>query len=105
MAGIRQLSPQDVSKALEKGTCDLVDVREANEFAEARIPGAILLPLSAFDPAVIPQAPGRLTVIACAAGGRSMKAAELCAQAGHTVFNLTGGLAAWTKAGLPVERG
>lgn len=105
MAGIRQLGPLDVSKALAKGTCDLIDVREATEFAESRIPGAKLAPLSAFDPAAIPQAPGRLAVVTCAAGGRSMKAAELCAQAGLSVFNLTGGLAAWTKAGLPVERG
>jgi len=105
MTAIRQLPPHDVWKAIERGTCDLIDVREPDEFAEARIPGARLLPLSSFEVASVPHALGRLTVISCAAGGRSMRAAEQCARAGLAVFNLTGGLAAWLKAGLPVERG
>ena len=32
----------------------LVDVREPNETAVERFPGAVLVPLSAFDPAAIP---------------------------------------------------
>ena len=105
MSEIRQISPADLWKALEMGACDLVDVREPDEFASARIAGATLNPLSCFDAAAVPQTLGRLTVISCAAGGRSMKAAEQCARAGKTVFNLTGGLSAWMQAGLPVERG
>ena len=36
----------------------LVDVREPNETAVERFPGAVLVPLSAFDPATIPAPPG-----------------------------------------------
>ncbi len=104
MTIVRNLTPAQVSMALGKGTCDLIDVREPDEFAAARIPGAVSMPLSSFSVADIPQETGRLTVISCAAGGRSMRAAEQCARAGLTVFNLTGGLSAWADAGLRVER-
>lgn len=104
MSDIRQISPADAWKALEKGTCDLIDVREPGEFASARIAGARLNPLSCFDAGAVPQTQGRIAVISCAAGGRSMKAAEQCVRAGKTVFNLTGGLSAWVQAGLPVEK-
>ena len=36
----------------------LVDVREPNETAVERFPGAVLVPLSAFDAATIPAPPG-----------------------------------------------
>lgn len=105
MNPIVQISPEKLAEVLDKGGCVLVDVREADEHAAVRIPGAILHPLSSFDPAALPVQPGKALILACAAGGRSMKAAERCAGAGMRVMNLTGGLAAWRKAGLPVNQG
>jgi rhodanese-related sulfurtransferase len=55
---VRDLTPEDVARGLTEGRMVLVDVREPNETALERYPGAVLVPLSAFDPAVIPAPEG-----------------------------------------------
>ena len=59
---VRDLTPQEVARGLQEGRIVLVDVREPNETALERIPGAVLVPLSAFDPADIPEPAGREVV-------------------------------------------
>ncbi len=104
MTGITQATPTEVRDGLASGEILLVDVREANEYAFERIPGALLFPLSTFDPKAIPSA-GRKLVVQCAAGGRSMRAAQALIAAGHTqVANLDGGINAWKAHGLPLIR-
>lgn len=102
---IRNLSPEDVANGIKAGEILLVDVREPNETALERIPGAVLLPLSTFDPADLPDPDGRAIVFSCGSGIRSVKAAEIAQAAGlpHNA-HLAGGLKAWKAAGLPIER-
>ena len=101
---ITQAPPADVHDALARGEVLLVDVREINEYAAERIPGALLYPLSTFDPKAIPVA-GRRLVMQCAGGVRSMRAAQALVAAGHAdVINLEGGINAWKAAGLPIIR-
>lgn len=101
---ITQTNPTAVRDGLASGEILLVDVREANEYAFERIPGALLYPLSTFDPKAVPAA-GRKLVVQCAAGRRSMQAAQALVAAGHAeVFNLDGGIGAWKAAGLPLIR-
>lgn len=103
MSNIVQIAPADVRTALAHGEVLLIDVREANEYAFERIPGALLYPLSTFDPRAIPSSSGKKLVIQCAAGGRSMRAAQALAAAGHAqVYNLEGGINAWKSQGLPL---
>jgi rhodanese-related sulfurtransferase len=104
MTAITQASPADVRAALAAGEVLLVDVREPNEYAFERIHGALLYPLSTFDPKAIPDT-GRKLVVQCAGGVRSLRAAQALVAAGHAqVTNLEGGLNAWKAAGLPVIR-
>lgn len=101
---ITQARPIDVQAALERGEILLVDVREVHEYALERIPGALLYPLSTFDPKAIPVA-GRTLVMQCAGGVRSLRAAQALIAAGHAdVINLDGGINAWKAAGLPLIR-
>lgn len=101
---VQQISPADVRAGVAKGEYLLVDVREVNEYAVERIHGAVLYPLSTFDPTAIPQG-GPKIVVQCARGGRSMRAAEALVAAGHPdVSNLDGGIEAWKAQGLPVIR-
>ncbi len=89
---------------MRAGEVILVDVREQEEFAEERIPGAIPFPLSSFDPAALPRTAGKKLVLSCFIGGRSSQAAErLLAAGGAEVFNLDGGLFAWKEAGLMTD--
>ncbi len=101
---VRNLTPQDVASGIKAGEIMLVDVREPNETAIERIPGAVLAPLSIFDPTDLPDPAGKAVVFSCASGIRSIKAAEIAQAAGlqHNA-HLAGGLKAWKAAGLPTE--
>ncbi len=97
------LEPADVARRLAEGSIVLIDVREAHEFEAARIAGAVLYPLSRFDPNALPVTDGRAVVLHCAAGMRSAKAMAACEEAGVAIEgHMSGGLHAWINAGLPV---
>ena len=101
---IRDLTPEEVAEGLAAGAILLVDVREPNETAQQRIAGALLAPLSQFDPLDLPDPQGRVVVFTCASGVRSIKAAEISQAAGLAYdAYLAGGMKAWKAAGLPVE--
>ena len=102
MTVITQAAPAAVRDALVSGEILLVDVREPNEYAFERIHGALLYPLSTFDPKAIP-ATGRKVVVQCAGDVRSMRAAQALVAAGHEhVINLEGGINAWKSQNLPL---
>jgi rhodanese-related sulfurtransferase len=101
---VSDASPEQVKAWLDQGEILLVDVREVNEYAVERIHGALLYPLSTFDPAALPLA-GRKLVLHCAGGKRSATAGHKLLEAGHPhVTHLAGGLQAWKAAGLPTIR-
>jgi len=85
----------------------LVDVRETEEYAGEHIAGAILSPLSMFEPDRFPAFAGKRVVLLCAVGKRSLAAAKQLGQVGYTgqIVNLTGGLAAWKEAGFATVTG
>ncbi|MGB7098017.1 MAG: rhodanese-like domain-containing protein [Xanthobacteraceae bacterium] len=101
---VHDLTPQQVAEGLKEGHIVLVDVREPNETAVERFPGAVLVPLSSFDPATIPAPPGSEVVFACRSGRRSVTA-SLAAQEQGFDYNshMAGGILAWRAAGLPTE--
>jgi sulfur-carrier protein adenylyltransferase/sulfurtransferase len=75
-----------------------LDVREPDEWASGHIPDAVNQPLSRLVPGEAgTPATEQPCVVYCAAGSRGELAARLLSQAGHPeVWNLRGGLAAWT---------
>ena len=101
---VRDLTPQQVARGLEENRIVLVDVREPNETAVERIPGAVLVPLSVFDPASIPEPAGRDVVFTCRSGRRSVTASLAAQEQGFAYgAHLAGGILAWKAAGLPTE--
>lgn len=101
---VRDLTPQEVALGLEEGRIVLVDVREPNETAVERIPGSVLIPLSIFDPAEIPEPEGRDVVFSCRSGRRSVTASLAAQEQGFAyASHLAGGILAWKAAGLPIE--
>ncbi|HWA80427.1 MAG TPA: rhodanese-like domain-containing protein, partial [Acetobacteraceae bacterium] len=84
-AASQDLGPQAVHDRLIRHEITLVDVREPAEYAAERIPGALLFPLSSFDPAALPVAGGRPVVLHCGSGKRSATALAACAAAGIPV--------------------
>ncbi|MBM3565268.1 MAG: rhodanese-like domain-containing protein [Alphaproteobacteria bacterium] len=100
---IPEVDAATVKDWLDAGEAVLIDVRETPEYQRAHIAGALLVPLSAFDPRRIPQN-GEKVVLACAMGRRSASAiAHLMGQGFKNLYNLQGGLNSWAGAGLPLE--
>lgn len=83
----------------------LVDVREADEYAEAHVPGAVLAPLSELQRhlAGIPHE-GTVYVI-CRSGRRSLTGAERMAADGITAVSVDDGTMGWIEAGQAVVTG
>jgi rhodanese-related sulfurtransferase len=101
---VLDLTPEQVARGLTEGRMLLVDVREPNETAVERYPGAVIVPLSSFDPDAIPDPEGRQVVFACRSGRRSINASQAAQAAGLPYdAHLAGGLLAWKAAGLPTE--
>lgn len=87
------------------GAAFLLDVREPSEFKSARIAGAMLIPLGQLQKRM-PELPvGGEIIVVCQSGSRSGSAVSFLRKAGLNALNLEGGIMAWMRAGLPVERG
>lgn len=101
---VTNLTPEQVAAGMRAGTMLLVDVREPNETALERYPDAVIVPLSAFDPAEIPDPQGKQVVFACRSGRRSVTASLAAQDRGFAYgAHLAGGIIAWKAAGLPTE--
>jgi rhodanese-related sulfurtransferase len=84
----------------------LLDVREPNEYAQVRAPGAVLVPMSTFTARIDELPIDRPLLVICHVGGRSAAVAGYLARTGRAdVFNVAGGMDAWARAGLPVRQG
>jgi rhodanese-related sulfurtransferase len=101
---IKEIAPAAVAEALHKHAIALIDVREPAEYAAERIHGALLFPLSSFDPRMLP-ADGRKLVFHCGSGKRSATAVQRCQEAGVAIdTHMSGGIAAWKQSGLPTVK-
>ncbi len=73
----------------------LLDVREADEWEAARIPGAMWIPLGEL-PQRMHELPGdREIICVCRSGGRSELAVRLLRANGYESSNLQGGMLDW----------
>jgi len=106
VAVVHDLTPQDVAQGIAEGRFLLVDVREPNEVSAEAYPDGIVVPLSSFDPKLIPDPAGKDVVFACRSGKRSVTA-SMAAQAAGLPYDkhLTGGILGWKAAGLPTKTG
>jgi phage shock protein E len=81
----------------------LVDVRTPGEWRGGIIEGALLFDISSAEFETNMSALEKETpvYIYCAAGGRSGTASEMMKKKGYTVYDLKGGMGAWTASGRP----
>ncbi len=105
MTRLHEVPAETIQQQLQRQEILLVDVREPAEHAAEHIAGAVLMPLSRFDPAALPQAEGREVVFHCAGGKRSAAAVARCQEQGFAhARHMTGGIQAWKAAGLPTVK-
>jgi rhodanese-related sulfurtransferase len=91
-----------VQQLRERSDVPLIDVREVDEFAAGRVPGAINIPMSVIGERLDDLPDGAFDVI-CAVGGRSGRVVEALEARGYDVTNVDGGTNGWIAAGYPVE--
>jgi adenylyltransferase/sulfurtransferase len=95
-----EITAGELKQKLDSGEdVQIVDVREPNEVAIARIPNSIHIPLAQVINRMSEIDPNRDTVVHCKMGGRSARAIQALKQAGFTgnLTNLKGGITAWSN--------
>jgi len=106
LSGIKQVGPQEAVMLLNQDAL-ILDVRENSEFKDGHITKARHIPLSQVAKRVseLNKYKERPIVAVCRSGSRSGHACSTLRRAGFTnVSNLAGGMAAWNRAGLPIEK-
>jgi adenylyltransferase/sulfurtransferase len=97
---IEEISATELKRRLDAGEdIQLIDVRQPDENAFAKIEGAKLIPLGEIIRRMGEIDDTRETVIHCKMGGRSARAIEALKQAGFKgeLKNLKGGITAWSN--------
>ena len=95
--------PNELAARIESGEVNLIDVRSDEEWNSGRIAQADHRFLGRLIDNVSTIKSGKPIVTQCQTGGRSAIAASILQAAGFEVINMTGGLGAWTAAGLVVD--
>ena len=97
---IEEISATDLKRRMDAGDdIQLIDVRQPDEWAFAKIEGAKLIPLGEILNRMDEIDQNRETVIHCKAGMRSARAVEALQRAGFKgdIKNLKGGITAWSN--------
>lgn len=105
--GIKNINPAEAVRVINRESGVVVDVCEPQEFSAGHIPAAINVPLSGLSGQwkQIEKYKDKPIVVACRSGNRSLKAASMLRGHGFTtVYSLAGGLVAWQRENLPVEK-
>jgi rhodanese-related sulfurtransferase len=80
----------------------LLDVREADEWAAGRAPGARHLPMSQLTERISEVPADEPLYVVCRSGGRSARVVAYLAQQGYPAVNVEGGMQAWSASGRDV---
>ena len=101
MSEQKNYTAAEVQKLLVDNAITLIDVREPAERTAEYIAGSLAFPLSAFNPAALPNT-GKPIVFHCAGGVRSVTSINKCRAENlpHTA-HMAGGIHAWKQAGFP----
>jgi rhodanese-related sulfurtransferase len=107
---VRTIPPAEALTLIEekKGSPDfaVIDVRRPDEFAGGHIEGAININSATFSERLAELDPNGTYVICCQRGGRSAGVRDMMRDAGfREVYEIKGGMSAWTAAGFPVVKG
>ena len=102
-----ELGPHNVKRLVDSGDRSFVilDVRSAQAYREAHVPGAINIPFEEFPSRLKELPKGQEVISYCwdVTCTLCTKASYILASKGYTAREMIGGLDSWRKAGFPVE--
>ena len=94
-----QITASALKARLDAGErIQVIDVRQPNEYAYAKIEGSRLIPLGEILSRIDELDPAAEAVVYCHMGGRSARAIQALEQYGYSgkLYNLAGGINAWS---------
>ncbi len=103
-ADVAHIDRDTLRRRLRAGEVVLIDVRPAEEFAAAHLPGAMSIPLAQLEPAIA-SLPKKVEIVAYCRGPYCMLAVEAVRaleRLGRKARRLEDGVVEWRSAGLPV---
>lgn len=97
---VQEITPQEFLKRRAEGhPMALIDVREDWELETAPVPAELLhIPMGQIADRLSELDPRQETVVICRSGGRSLQVANFLQSRGFaSVWNLSGGILAWSR--------
>jgi len=103
----KNVSPDEAFKLVEqRNEVFLLDVRTFEEYRQARLDGAHLIPIDQLVNRISELPVDRPILVYCAVGSRSAQVVNYLARRGYPeVYNLYGGIYSWAQRGLPILQG
>jgi rhodanese-related sulfurtransferase len=98
---VQEIDVEQLAERIAAGA-RVIDVREPDEYTEAHVPGAVLVPLGTVPDNVAAFVGDGPTYVVCKSGGRSMRACEFLESQGIDglqLVNVAGGTSAWIASG------
>lgn len=100
-----EISATEAYQRVQQQGALLLDIREAFELGQVRVPGATHIPLGELATRHDELDRNRQVAVICRSGNRSTMAVQQLRQVGIDAVNIAGGLIGWHGAELPVETG
>lgn len=107
LSGVTEIGPVEATRMLSHDNAVMIDMREDKEYREGHIVNSIHAPASKKDnyTGKLEKYRDRPLIVYCRSGQRSTAVcSKLRKQGFESVYNLKGGVLAWQKAELPLNR-
>ncbi|MFC7060278.1 rhodanese-like domain-containing protein [Halobacillus seohaensis] len=93
---MKEITAQELTEKVKAGEkLSIIDVREDEEVAQGKIPGAKHIPLGQIPERFKEIDKGQDHYMVCRSGGRSGKASSFLIEQGYDVTNVKGGMLDW----------
>lgn len=107
LRGIKEVDHIAAMQLINHKNALMLDVREQSEYAAGHVVNSKLIPLGKLKERIgeLQKYRERPIVVICRSGQRSASACALLGKQGFAqTYNLNGGITAWQKASLPLEK-
>lgn len=104
--GIQEVDTMTALQLINHKDALILDVREQKEYDSGHLLNSKLIPLGQLNERVaeLEKFRSRPVLVICRSGQRSSAATSLLGKQGFTAYTLDGGVMAWQKANLPLEK-
>ena len=106
LSGVQEVGTLEATQLINHQNAIVLDVREDSEFYAGHVPHSVHVPLGQLAKhAELEKYKNRPVIAICRSGMRSGRACGVLRKNGfEQVYNLAGGITAWERANMPMEK-